>query len=134
MSYIDIRDIIARIEELEGEQESFVIGAPDGTETPAPDQWAEENSDDAAELALKLSLMSDLAGYGGDEQWRGEWYPITLIPDDEFTDYCEELVSDIGGLPRDIPGYLVIDWKATANNLRVDYSEVEYEGETYLYR
>ena len=134
MSYIDIRDIIARIEELEGEQESFVIGAPDGTETPAPDQWAEENSDDAAELALKLSLMSDLAGYGGDEQWRGEWYSITLIPDDEFTDYCEELVSDIGDLPRDIPGYLVIDWKATANNLRVDYSEVEYEGETYLYR
>ena len=134
MSYIDIRDIIARIEELEGEQESFVIGAPDGTETPAPDQWADENPDDAAELATKSSLMSDLAGYGGDEQWRGNWYPITLIPEDEFTDYCKELVEDIGDLPRGMPGYLVIDWDATAKNLKVDYSEVEFEGETYLYR
>ena len=134
MSYIDIRDIIDRIEELEGEQESFVIGAPDGTETPAPDQWADENPDDATELATKSSLMSDLAGYGGDEQWRGDWYPITLIPEDEFTDYCKELVEDIGDLPRGMPGYLVIDWDATAKNLKVDYSEVEFEGETYLYR
>lgn len=41
----------ARLEELRDERDAFVVGAPDGTETPAPEQWAEENPSDADELA-----------------------------------------------------------------------------------
>ena len=41
----------ARIAELEAERDAFVIGAPDGTETPAPAEWARQNPKDAAELA-----------------------------------------------------------------------------------
>ena len=59
----------------------------------------------------------------------GAW----LIPEDEFVDYCRELVDEIGDLPQ-VPDYVVIDWEATANNLRVDYSTVEYDDTTYLYR
>ncbi len=119
---LDVRDIIARVEELEGEQE-------DGGEA-----WAEENQDDAAELATLSSLLSDLKGYGEDEQWRGAWYPITLIRDDYFEDYARDLVQDIGDLPNGIPSYIEIDWEATADNLRVDYTSCEFEGVTYWFR
>jgi len=40
-----------RLAELQKERDSFVIGAPDGTETPAPEQWAEEYPKEAKELA-----------------------------------------------------------------------------------
>jgi len=66
-----------------------------------------------------------------------EWeYGVTLIEEDDFEDYCQELVEDIGDLPRDLPSYISnnIDWSGVADNLRQDYSEVEFRGTTYLYR
>lgn len=128
---IDVRDITARIEELEDEQNDFEHD-DDGNRTEA--DWADANPDDAAELATLASLMSDLAGYGGDVQWRGAWYPAVLIAESHFADYCQELVEDIHDMPDGMPSYLVINWKATADNLRIDYSEVEFDGETFLYR
>lgn len=85
-------------------------------------------------MAALESLLDDLRGCGGDKQWRADWYPVTLIHEDYFTEAMRELVEDIGDLPNGAPPYLVIDWEATADNLRADYSEVEYDGETYLYR
>ena len=67
------------------------------------------------------------------EHWRGDWYPITLIREDYFAEYARDLVDDCGDLPA-IPSYVVIDWEATADNLRVDYSEVDVDGISYLYR
>ena len=66
-----------------------------------------------------------------------EWsYGVTLIDEDDFQDYCEELVSDIGDLPKDLPSYISnnIDWEGIAEDLKVDYSEVEFRGTSYLYR
>lgn len=128
---IDVRDIIARVEELEEAQSDFEHD-DDGNRTAA--DWADANPDEASELASLASLLSNMAGYGGDEEWRGDWYPVTLIHERHFVDYCEELVKDIDGLPREMPAYLVIDWKKTADNLRVDYSEVEFGDQTFLYR
>lgn len=96
--------------------------------------WADENPDEAEELKTLAGLLNDMQGYGGDHQWRGDWYPGHIIRESHFTDYCEELVKDIGDLPDTIPGYLAIDWEKTADNLRVDYSTVDYEGIEYLYR
>ena len=107
---IDVRDIIARIEELE------------------------DTIEDRQELARLQSLMDDMKGYGGDEQWRGDWYPITLIRDTHFVQAMQELCEDIGDFPNGIPSYYVIDWEATADNLRADYSAVELDAVTYWYR
>ena len=66
-----------------------------------------------------------------------EWsYGVTLIDEDDFQDYCEELVSDIGDLPKDLPSYISnnIDWEGVAEDLKVDYSEVTFRGISYLYR
>ena len=121
---IDVRDIIERIEELESLKDDHE-SEPDGG------HWSDE---DAQELQTLTDIMDDLKGYGGDEQWRGDWYPLTLIRESYFADYCQDLVIDCGGLPASIPDYLVIDWEATSRNLKVDYSEVEIDGVTFFYR
>lgn len=111
---IDVRDIIARYEELEAAAD----GLPD----------AEERTSLAA-------ILAELAGNcGGDEQWRGDWYPITLIRDAYFPYYAREMLEDCGTIPRDLPSWVVIDWDATARNVRVDYARVEIDGVTYWYR
>lgn len=120
---IDVRDIIARIEELEDEIPEDVSVRGDG-------DYRQERE----ELATLTALMDDLKGNGGDEQWNGDWYPVTLIRDSYFVEAMQELVQDIGDLPAEIPSYLEIDWTATARNLRVDYTSTEFDGVTYWYR
>jgi len=124
--YIDVRDIIARVEELRDEREQSEL---DPSEYGGPnDDWQDER----AELASLESILSELCGAGGDEQWEGDWYPVTLIRDSYFNTAMDELLEDIGDIPRDIPVYLniVVDYDA----LQMDYSSIEINGETYWFR
>lgn len=125
---IDVRDVITRVEELREGREHWT-----SEERPAG-VWHVAYPTDAEELENLEGLLSCLAGYGGDEQWEGQWYPVTLIRDSHFTDYARELLEDCGDIPRDLPGCLEIDWDATACNIRIDYSDVEFNGVTYWYR
>ena len=112
---IDVRDIIARVEELE-----------EGKHLTVPEL---EELDD-----LK-AILSDLQGLGGDEQWRGDWYPVTLIRESYFRDYAEELADDIGAIPKDAQWPMnCIDWEQAARELRYDYSGVDIDGATYWTR
>ena len=81
-----------------------------------------------------MSILEELEGNGGDEQWRGDWYPGSLIRDSYFPNYARELLEDCGDIPRDLPSYIEIDWAATARNIRVDYTACEIDGVTYWYR
>lgn len=129
---IDVRDVIERFEELESEREDATTGEDKAADSAALEAW--DATDDGAEYANLKSLLDDLNGNGGDEQWRGDWYPVGLIRHSYFVDAMEELVKDIGDLPQNIPGYLAIDWDATAENLRVDYTSTEFDGVEYWYR
>lgn len=113
---IDVRDIIARVEELEPQVDTIGEG------------------EHIAEWNMLTRILYELKGYGGDEQWRGDWYPVTLIDDCYFVEYVQDLLDDCGVLPRDLPDYIEIDWRATARNVQTDYSSVEIDGRTYWYR
>lgn len=116
---IDSRDVIARIEELRAEREEL---ADD------PDALAEWEEGDGEEFKALLKLADE-------GETLSDWeYGEALIRESYFAEYCRQLVSDIGDLPKDIPGYLVIDWDATADNLRADYTSLDYDGVTYLAR
>ena len=121
---IDVRDIIARVEELEDE----MLGElPDGT------TWTGTEQDE--ELQALRAILAELQGMGGDEQWRGDWYPLTLIRDSHFRDYAEELADDIGAIPKDAQWPTnCIDWERAARELRMDYSSVDIDGVTYWTR
>lgn len=129
---LDIRDIIERFEELEDERDG---NDEHDDQCGQSGNWAQDNPDDAEELKTLESLLDELAGSGGDHQWKGAWYPVTLIRDSYFVEAMQELCEDIGDMPRDgFPSYMVIDWDATADNLRADYSSIEFDGVTYWYR
>ena len=118
--YLDVRDIIARVEELESELDLDIN--------------RNGESDDEQELMALKAILDDMKGYGGDEEWRGDWYPVTLIRDSYFIEYAEELVTDCGYISKDFPRWIAIDWEATARAVRMDYTSVEIEGVTYWYR
>lgn len=120
--YIDVRDIIARVEQLE-----------DGLE--ATEESDGTDNEERVELATLVALLDRLRGNGGDEQWRGDWYPISMIRDSYFEDYAQELADDIGAINKDAswPNNC-IDWERAARELQQDYSQVEFDGVEYWYR
>lgn len=88
----------------------------------ALEEWVVENKEELDELE---NLESEIS----------EWnYGATLIDKSDFIEYCEEWCEEIGDLPRYMPSYLVIDWDATADNLKRDYTTVTYQGTDYLVR
>lgn len=113
---LDIRDLIERYEELESADV--------------------RDEDEYLEFVALNDLLEELEGNGGDEQWRGNWYPVTLIHENYFTDYAQELCEDCGEIPSELPWYIAnhIDWEGVAREIRCDYSSVEYENSTYYYR
>ena len=115
---IDVRDIIERVEELEDHE----------PESEA-EKWAQ-----CDEYAALLELLDELKGCGGDEQWRGDWYPVTLIRSRHFTDYVREMLIDCDTIPADLPSWVEIDWDATARNVKVDYSAIDVGSDTYWFR
>ena len=44
------------------------------------------------------------------------------------------MLTDIGDLPPNVPWYIEIDWEKTAENIKVDYRDIEINGETYWFR
>lgn len=118
---IDTRDIITRFEELEGEQ-------------PQDDNDV-RNWSDLQEFTDLGNILEELKGNGGDEQWRGDWYPITLIRESHFKDYAQELAEDCGMIPANAqwPNNC-IDWVQAARELRMDYTSTDIDGVEYFYR
>jgi hypothetical protein len=153
---IDSRDVIARIDELRGELDALVSSVtsvansedreaarepladwlgiavdelPEDIDAFAPKLYgAYYKSDEAHELAALEALQSQ-CNYG---DWRhGE----SLIRDDYFEEYAEELASDIGAIDRNANWPMNhIDWKAAAAELTQDYTLVSFDGTDYWIR
>nr|WP_317632307.1 hypothetical protein [uncultured Flavobacterium sp.] len=87
--------------------------------------WLDDWKDEREEIEAINSLENEV---GSEFE-----YGVILIPEDDFEEYCEELLKDCGDLPQNIPSYIEIDWSKTADNLKVDYSEVDFQGTTYLF-
>ena len=60
----------------------------------------------------------------------------TLIPEDDFEYYCEELMEEFGYINKDTPQLIKnnIDYKGIAEDMKYDYTEVTYQGNSYLGR
>jgi len=120
---LDVRDIIERAEELEN-----MLGNEEGT-----DEGWQGTDAEWDELAALQVVLSELKGNGGDEQWRGDWYPVMLIRGSYFDDYAQELAADCGDYPKRWP-YTCIDWVQAARELQMDYTSTEIDGVTFWYR
>jgi hypothetical protein len=112
---IDIRDVIERIEYLEAEESLDNI--------------------DKEELKSLKKLMKNCEGMGGDEEYKGIWYPLLLIREDYFEDYAQQEAEDLGLIKTDLSWpYNCIDWEEAAEQLKLDYTDIDFKGVTYYAR
>ena len=128
---LDSRDIIERIEELEGEQSDLLDGMTCPEDLPEEEReafqaWEDENGEE-------LDDLRKLAEQGEDSP---DWeYGETLIRDSYFQGYAEELADDIGAIDRNAKWPLTcIDWERASRELQSDYFSVDFAGVTYWIR
>jgi hypothetical protein len=149
---IDSRDIIARIEYLQSEKEGLEDNESEAREAleeakateddkelaslqdalqdaeNAVVTWAE--SYECRELKALLALQDEAEGYS--EDWR---HGATLIRDSYFEDYARELAEDIGTIKEDADWPCnCIDWEQAADELKQDYTSVDFDGVEYWVR
>ncbi len=120
---LDSRDIIERIEELEG-----LLDIEAGEVMPGTSGYYEDLRD---ELEMLQSIAEQAAPYAPD--WE---YGTALINADYWPTYAEEMIKDIGDIPENLPSYIHIDWESTAEALLVDYTPIHPKGrlDTYYVR
>ena len=147
---IDSRDIIARIEELESEQTGLQDSLEEAKEElegmdedvtnqeiiekeaavrEAEEALKEFENDYGEELTALKSITDECEGYG-------DWsYGEALIRESYFEDYARELAEDIGAIPKDSKWPCTcIDWEQAAEELKADYTSVDFNGTTYYMR
>lgn len=110
---------VTEIEEAEEAVESAEADLEDAKNAFGADEKAELN--EIEEIESTVGSLSD-----------GE----TMIPEDRFVDHCKAMLTDIGVFPLDLPKYIEnnIDWDGVADDIKVDYTEVSYQGEIYFVR
>jgi len=132
---IDSRDVIERLEELEGELaelgENYDLAEDDEERKEAKEALGEWNDDNLDELEILRSLCGE--GEGSTPEWRDG---ATLVNDNYFSEYAEDLCKDIGAIPSDLPWYISnhIDWDGVAEEIQMDYSSIDFDGTTFWVR
>ena len=124
---IDTRDIIERIAELRAEWAGATGADPDDFHLSGDDYLAGLDEGDRDELVALEEFRDEYADSFAD--WE---YGETLIRDDYFTTYAQELADDMGAIP-DYYSWPTscIDWERAARDLRMDYTATEIDGVTY---
>lgn len=126
---IDVRDIIARVLELRDERDGY------NEKMGSPDAWDGVPDGEPEELVMLEGILSELAGYGGDEEFEGDGYPVHLIAESYFQEYAQELAEDCGMVDTSARWPMnCIDWEQAARELQMDYGSIEIRGSTYWYR
>ena len=140
MSYIDTRDLAEKRDELQTdlvnsfndyfdtELEDFgdLISYIDNSDNEDVEEWRDDKVYDFEHINEINELEDEITEFSFGE---------TLIPNDDFTEYCKDMVEDCYNL-KDVPDFIKdnINWEGVASDLGVDYSNVTYQGVSYLVR
>ena len=138
MNILDTRNLAERREALKQEiLDSFLENFPhyeEMTESFEDIRFEEEEieswKEDFEDELKEIEEIDDVENELGSEFE----YGVALVDVDDWEEYVEELLEDTGYIPKDFPSWIEIDWEATANNVKIDYTEVTYQGNSYLGR
>ena len=141
---IDTRDLQDRIDELNDDIDTLDNEISELSEEI--DDLDENDPDDKNEIDLKLDDIEDKQGQIEDLQEELSMlldvksevpefsHGETLIHENYWVEYVQDLCEDCGYISRDFPHWIAIDWDATADNVAMDYSTIELDGNTYYFR
>lgn len=113
---IDTRELVEEVRGLIGDEDH-----------PDPDLLADLDDDEKERADEIRQVLSDI----GAEAFHG----AQLIREDTFEEFAREFAEEIGAMPHadQWPAYC-IDWERAANELRMDYTSVEFDGSTWYVR
>jgi hypothetical protein len=101
----------------------------------AKDAYDAAEKDFGADEQKELAELENLRDEVGSSRGKISEYGGPFVDESDFEDYAQELAEDLGAIPRNVAWPCsCIDWTHAAKELRADYSEVEWQGVTYLYR
>jgi hypothetical protein len=155
---LDSRDVIERMDELADFQTAVTDAQEELTELQEEmeglGEW--EDATERETLAIKIAeaervlerarflfdddaqeelrILSALNDEGKD--YSGDWgYGATLIRDSYFIEYAKELADDIGAIDSNASWPCdCIDWEKAADQLKMDYSSIDFDGVEYWVR
>ena len=120
-SSLDSRDIQKEIDNIKGLKNDYE------SDLESLNDEYKRYSEELAELeALKEEIETN-----SDE---GFEYGIQLIHENYIDDYLDELLEACGYIPKDLPLWVKIDWRATYDNMKEEYNEIELNGNTFYVR
>ena len=131
---MDSRDVIEYMEEMESEREGFMdaIEEAEGLDekVQAKEALKEWDEDNGAEYGALKAFCEE--GEGATSDWI---HGATLILDGHFKDYAQQFAEDIGAIDRAASWpNTCIDWDEAASELQMDYTSIDFDGETYWVR
>lgn len=135
---IDTRDLVEKRDELkeflvddfnltfEKEIKDFdeLIEIVDNSEDKDVQKWRDDKVYDFEHINEINELEDEISEFSFGE---------TLIPEDDFTEYCKDMVEDY---LYNVPDFIKdnINWDGVASDLEVDYRSVTHQGKSYLVR
>ena len=135
---IDTRDLVEKRDELkeflvddfnltfEKEIKDFdeLVEIVDNSEDKDVQKWRDDKVYDFEHIDEINELEDEISEFSFGE---------TLIPEDDFTEYCKDMVEDY---LYNVPDFIKdnIDWEGVASDLSLDYTNVTYQGKSYLVR
>lgn len=152
---IDSRDIIDRISYLEDERQTLVDNREEAQEDLKPsneEQSASREDEQDPELAAALSRAEDaliewddsdegqelkaLKALAEEGEGYSDWkHGAALIRDSYFKDYAMQTAEDIGCVDEAARWPATcIDWDQAADELKQDYSMIDFDGVEYWIR
>lgn len=128
---LDSRDVINRIDELSDEITYLTEALDDEDYTDEENRrWSEDR---LQENEKELKILQDFANEC--EDYSSDWkHGAQLINENYFVTYARDFVEECYGEGGEMPSWVEIDWEETADNMRIDYAEIQYEDEVYLIR
>jgi hypothetical protein len=150
---IDSRDAIAKLEVLYSDVESeYEDCITERAESEATDETPDEEREELEEKERKNFTIDDYISQNQDSSGVMEYLALkefcdegesfsdwhhgeTFIHENYFEKYAEQFADDIGAINSNMEWPLThINWETAAEELKHDYSAIEYDGHTYYAR
>ncbi len=140
MEILYTKTLQSRIEELESERDEWVVNLTSEEKKTISSAWDKPFEElTPEELIEEWSYSSDGEDYKNlinlkDSILLSEWNSgISLIKEDNMEEFAKQEAQGYGVDIHEWPANH-INWRKAADELKNDYTEVEYDMETYYYR
>ena len=82
----------------------------------------------------RIEMIDDLKEEVGKDNFE---MGVTFIRENYWVQYCEDMAYDFGYLDRqddNNPIHYHVDWQGWADAVEMDYSQIDFDGDTYYWR